>query len=149
MEVWEQPVYLNLSLSNLTLQKGGNTLNEQQLIKEYFSDIGSAYLAEQGIRVPIGDDAAVIKPPKEKESVISVDTSVSGVHFLETMEASDVAYRSVSVALSDLAACGADPAWFTLAISMKEYDPNWLFDFKKGLEDMSKEFKIPLILIAS
>lgn len=125
--------------------KGGDTLNEHQLIKEYFSDVGSAYLREHGIRVPVGDDAAVINPPKEKESVISVDTSIGGVHFLETMEASDIAYRSVSVALSDLAACGADPSWFTLAISMQEYDPNWLFDFKKGLEDISEEFKIPLI----
>jgi len=136
---------LNLSLNNLTLQKGEETLNEHQLIKEYFSDVGSAYLAEQGIKVPIGDDAAIISLPREKESVISVDTSISGVHFLETMEPSDIAYRSVSVALSDLAACGATPAWFTLAISIKEYDLKWLSDFKQGLKDISNEFKIPLI----
>jgi thiamine-monophosphate kinase len=127
------------------LQKGQETLNEHQLIKEYFSDVGSAYLAEQGIKVPIGDDAAIISLPREKESVISVDTSISGVHFLETMEPSDIAYRSVSVALSDLAACGATPAWFTLAISIKEYDLKWLSDFKQGLKDISNEFKIPLI----
>lgn len=143
--VWELQGYLNLSLNNLTLQKGEETLNEHQLIKEYFSDVGSAYLAEQGIKVPIGDDAAIISLPREKESVISVDTSISGVHFLETMEPSDIAYRSVSVALSDLAACGATPAWFTLAISIKEYDLKWLSDFKQGLKDISNEFKIPLI----
>ena len=125
--------------------KGVKTLNEHQLIQEYFSEIGSAFLVEQGIRVPIGDDAAVISSPKGKESVISVDTSIGGVHFLETMRASDIAYRSVSVATSDLAACGATPAWFTLALSLKKYDPKWLSDFKKGLEDISAELKIPLI----
>ena len=145
MEAWELPVYSNLYLSKFNLVKGVKTLNEHQLIQEYFSEIGSAFLVEQGIRVTIGDDAAVISSPKGKESVISVDTSIGGVHFLESMHASDIAYRSVSVALSDLAACGATPAWFTLALSLKKYDPKWLSDFKKGLEDISAELKIPLI----
>ena len=61
------------------------------------------------------------------------------------MRPSDIAYRSVSVALSDLAACGASPAWFSLAISIQEYDSEWFSDFKRGLEDISNEFKIPLI----
>ena len=145
VEAWVLPVYSNLYLSKFNLVKGVKTLNEHQLIQEYFSEIGSAFLVEQGIRVPIGDDAAVISSPKGKESVISVDTSIGGVHFLESMHASDIAYRSVSVALSDLAACGATPAWFTLALSLKKYDPKWLSDFKKGLEDISAELKIPLI----
>ena len=125
--------------------KGVDTLSEHQIIKEYFSDVGSAYLAEQGIKVSVGDDAAVLEPPKEKESVISVDTSIEGVHFLKSMKASDIAYRSVSIALSDLAACGATPSWFTLAISLEEYDPMWLSGFKRGLEDISNELKVPLI----
>jgi len=145
VEAWELPVYSNLYLSKLNLVKGVDPLNEHQLIQEYFSDVGSAYLAEQGIRVPVGDDAAVLSTPKGKESVISVDTSIGGVHFLDSMHASDIAYRSVSVALSDLAACGATPAWFTLALSLKKNDPKWLLDFKKGLEDISAELKIPLI----
>ena len=145
VEAWELQDYLNLSQSKLNLRKGEDTLNEHQIIKEYFSDVGTAYLVEQGVRVPVGDDAAIISLPSGKESVLSVDTSISGVHFLENMEPSDIAYRSVSVALSDLAACGASPAWFSLAISMQEYDSKWLSDFKKGLEDISNEFKIPLI----
>ncbi len=125
--------------------KGLDNLNEHQIIKEYFSDVGSAYLAEHGIRVPVGDDAAVLAPPKGKESVISVDTSIEGVHFLNSMSASDIAYRSVSVALSDLAACGATPSWFTLALTLEDYDSVWLSGFKRGLEDISSELKIPLI----
>jgi len=136
---------LSQYLSKLNLVKGLDTPNEHQIIKEYFSDVGSAYLAEQGIRVPVGDDAAVLTPPKDKESVISVDTSIQGVHFLSSMHASDIAYRSVSIALSDLAACGATPSWFTLALSLEEYNHNWLLGFKRGLEDISCELKIPLI----
>ena len=125
--------------------KGLDNLNEHQIIKEYFSDVGSAYLTEHGIRVPVGDDAAVLAPPKGKESVISVDTSIEGVHFLKSMSASDIAYRSVSVALSDLAACGATPSWFTLALTLEAYDSIWLSGFRRGLEDISSELKIPLI----
>ena len=125
--------------------KGLDNLNEHQIIKEYFSDVGSAYLTEHGIRVPVGDDAAVLAPPKGKESVISVDTSIEGVHFLKSMSASDIAYRSVSVAFSDLAACGATPSWFTLAITLEDYDPIWLSGFRRGLEDISSELKVPLI----
>jgi len=136
---------LNQYLSKFNLVKGLDNLNEHQIIKEYFSDVGSAYLVEHGIRVSVGDDAAVLTPPKEKESVISVDTSIKGVHFLKTMHASDIAYRSVSIAFSDLAACGATPSWFTLALSLEEYDPEWLSGFKRGLEEISNELKIPLI----
>ncbi len=145
MEAWELPVCLNQYLSKINLVKGLDNLNEHQIIKEYFSDVGSAYLAEHGIRVPVGDDAAVLAPPKGKESVISVDTSIEGVHFLKSMSASDIAYRSVSVALSDLAACGATPSWFTLALTLEDYDSVWLSGFKRGLEDISSELKIPLI----
>jgi thiamine-monophosphate kinase len=145
VEAWELPVCLNQYLSKINLVKGLDNLNEHQIIKEYFSDVGSAYLAEHGIRVPVGDDAAVLAPPKGKESVISVDTSIEGVHFLKSMSASDIAYRSVSVALSDLAACGATPSWFTLALTLEDYDSVWLSGFKRGLEDISSELKIPLI----
>ena len=145
MGAWELPVCLNQYLSKLNLVKGLDNLNEHQIIKEYFSDVGSAYLAEHGIKVPVGDDAAVLAPPKGKESVISVDTSIEGVHFLKSMSASDIAYRSVSVALSDLAACGATPSWFTLALTLEDYDPIWLSGFRRGLEDISSELKIPLI----
>ena len=88
MEAWGLPVCLNQYLSKLNLVKGLDNLNEHQIIKEYFSDVGSAYLAEHGIRVPVGDDAAVLAPPKGKESVISVDTSIEGC-LLYTSDAAD------------------------------------------------------------
>ena len=119
--------------------------NEFTVIRDYFSGIGLDYLTDQGIKLSVGDDASVIKVPPTKEQVVSVDTSIEGVHFPKSMKAEDIAYRSVAVALSDLAACGASPAWFTLAISLKEINHKWLSNFKKGLQDISKEFAFPLI----
>ena len=121
------------------------SLGERKIIQKYFSDVGSAYLAEQGIRVSVGDDAAIISNPHDKESVVSIDTSIEGIHFLSSMKAKDIAYRSVAVALSDLAACGATPAWYTLALSMESYDEDWLKEFSKGLRIVSDEFRLPLV----
>jgi thiamine-monophosphate kinase len=120
-------------------------LGERKIIQKYFSDVGSAYLAEQGIRVSVGDDAAIISNPHDKESVVSIDTSIEGIHFLSSMKAKDIAYRSVAVALSDLAACGATPAWYTLALSMESYDEDWLKEFSEGLRIVSDEFRLPLV----
>ena len=121
------------------------SLGERKIIQKYFSDVGSAYLAEQGIRVSVGDDAAIISNPRDKESVVSIDTSIEGIHFLSSMKAKDIAYRSVAVALSDLAACGATPAWYTLALSMESYDEDWLKEFSEGLRIVSDEFRLPLV----
>ena len=120
-------------------------MGERKIIQKYFSDVGSAYLAEQGIRVSVGDDAAIISNPHDKESVVSIDTSIEGIHFLSSMKAKDIAYRSVAIALSDLAACGATPAWYTLALSMESYDEDWLKEFSEGLRIVSEEFRLPLV----
>ena len=119
------------------------SLDEHKIIQKYFSDVGSAYLAEQGVRVSVGDDAAIVSNSPNKESIVSIDTSIKDVHFLSSMKAKDIAYRSVAVALSDLAACGATPAWYTLALTMEDFNEEWLEDFSEGLRMISEEFKFP------
>ena len=121
------------------------SLDEHKIIQKYFSDVGSAYLAEQGIRVSVGDDAAIVSNSPNKELIVSIDTSIKDIHFLSSMKATDIAYRSVAVALSDLAACGATPAWYTLALTMEDFNEAWLEDFSEGLRMISEEFKFPLI----
>ena len=61
------------------------SLDEHTLIQKYFSDVGSAFLAEKGVRVSVGDDAAIINNTPEKEFVVSIDTSIAEVHFLSSM----------------------------------------------------------------
>ena len=142
---WEQQAYLSLSLNNVNLSKGVNTLDEHTLIQTYFSDVGSAYLAEQDVRISVGDDSSIISLPSGKESVVSVDTSIENIHFLDSMSPEDIAYRAVVVALSDLAACGADPAWYSVALTFPELDEAWLKKFSDGLREVSDDYRIPLI----
>jgi len=127
------------------LIKDEKSLNEKQLIEEFFSDVGSAYLADRDIILGVGDDAAVIKNLKDRYSVLSIDTALVGVHFFNDMDPSDIAYRSVSISLSDILACGAEPSWFILSLTLEQTSKEWLRKFRSGLEDISSEFCIPLI----
>jgi thiamine-monophosphate kinase len=120
-------------------------LDEQLLIQKYFSDIGSAFLAEHNVEVPIGDDASFVSANSNSQQVNSIDTSIEGIHFLATMTAEDIAYRSCVVALSDLAACGARPQWYSIALTLPELDEDWLQGYSSGLKKFSEEYRIPLI----
>ena len=120
-------------------------MDEHLLIQKYFSDIGSAFLAEHNVEVPIGDDASFVSANSNSQQVNSIDTSIEGVHFLATMTAEDIAYRSCVVALSDLAACGARPQWYSIALTLPELDEDWLQGYSSGLKKFSEEYRIPLI----
>ena len=66
----------------------------------------------------IGDDAALLEVPKGTDLVASVDTIVSGRHFLPGADARAIGHRALAVNLSDMAAMGATPAWATLALTI-------------------------------
>ncbi|MDC0942118.1 thiamine-phosphate kinase [Gammaproteobacteria bacterium] len=120
-----------------------NISSEFSIIKKYLSGIGTSYLSTNGINLSIGDDCAVIAA--NSKLLISTDTSVSGVHFVKSMPAESIAYRSVATALSDIAAMGGNPVAFNLSLVMPSFDPDWMKAFRKGLQKISKEFKFPLI----
>ncbi len=120
-------------------------MDEQLLIQKYFSNIGSAYLAEHNVNTSVGDDASVVSPSNNKQLINSIDTSIENIHFLSSMSPQDIAYRSCAVALSDLAACGAKPSWYSIAFTFPQLDEDWLKNFSQGLQNFSDEFKIPLI----
>jgi len=143
--VWEQQAYLSLSPSNVNLSKGVDALDEHLLIQKYFSNIGSAYLAEHNVETSVGDDASVITSKKNTHLINSIDTSIENIHFLDSMSSQDIAYRSCVVALSDLAACGARPNWYSVALTFPKLDESWIKGFSTGLQKFSDEFKIPLI----
>ena len=93
MVAWAQQVYSKDTQVNIT--------SEFSIIKKYLSGIGTSYLSTNGIDLSIGDDCAVIAA--NSKLLISTDTSVSGIHFLKSMPAESIAYRSVATALSDIA----------------------------------------------
>ena len=120
-------------------------MDEHLLIQKYFSNIGSAFLAEHNVEVSVGDDASVIAAKNNTHQINSIDTSIEGVHFIKDMSPSDIAYRSCVVALSDLAACGARPQWYSIALTIPELKESWVKEYSEGLIEFSEEYKIPLV----
>ena len=64
---------------------------------------------------------------------VSSDMLVEGRHFLSTVDPARLGHKALAVNLSDLAACGAKPLAFTLALSLPAVDEAWLQGFAKGL----------------
>lgn len=116
-------------------------MNEFDIVDEYFSDIGSA----SGVELGIGDDAAVLAVPEDVALVVSADMLVESVHFPHDMAAVDIGWRALASNLSDTAAMGARPRWFTLTISMPELDPSWLSDFSSGLRACAERYSVGLV----
>ncbi len=92
-----------------------------------------------------GDDAALLQPPAGMLLAATTDTLVSGRHFHEHWPAADIGWRALAVNLSDLAAMGAQPAWFTCALTIPEADENWLAGFASGLFDFAAQHRVDLV----
>lgn len=115
---------------------------EFSIIKQYFQHLSPQ---RDDVVLGIGDDCALLKPPEGQVIAVSTDTLVSGVHFFPDVAPYTLGYKSLAVNLSDLAAMGATPAWFSLAITLPEVDTNWLHHFSRGLSDLAVKHKIALI----
>jgi thiamine-monophosphate kinase len=76
---------------------------------------------------------------------VSSDMLVEGRHFLSTVEPSRLGHKALAVNLSDLAACGARPLAFTLALSMPQADEAWLEPFSRGLLALADEYACELV----
>lgn len=98
-----------------------------------------------GVIKGVGDDAAVLSLAPDKHLVTSIDTLISGVHFPTDTSAYDVGYKALAVNLSDIAAMGGEPEWFTLALTLPEIDHKWLKEFSDGLKSLAKEVCVALI----
>jgi thiamine-monophosphate kinase len=93
----------------------------------------------------VGDDCAIIEVNPNIQMVTSVDTLIAGVHFPINTSASDIAYKALAVNLSDLAAMGATPKHFTLALTLPEINEPWLDEFSASLKQLSEEYSINLV----
>jgi len=103
-------------------------LSEFDLIKQYFrrARAGHALLG-------IGDDCALLAPTPGMQTAISTDLLIEGRHFFAGADARMLGHKSLAVNLSDLAAMGAKPVGFTLALSLPGADPDWLAAFSSGM----------------
>ena len=112
------------------------------IIQRFFSTIS---LGDASVPCGIGDDCAVLNLTPGHQLAVSMDTLVAGRHFLENAHPYDIATRALAVNLSDLAAMGATPKWFTLGLTLPEVDVAWLKCFSKGLSNMASDHSCLLV----
>ncbi len=99
------------------------------------------------VRTGIGDDAAVIRMPGEKDWVITTDQMVEGAHFLRRRQpARSVGWKALARSLSDIAAMRAKPRYALVALTVPaRLDPCWIEQFYSGLGALAKRFKVQVI----
>lgn len=117
-------------------------MDEFELIRRYFAELTAP---RDDVSLGIGDDAALLQPPRGHEVVVTTDTLIEGRHFPNDTDPQAVGWKALAVNLSDLAAMGAEPRWFTLALTLRMADPEWLAGFAAGLGAMAREAGIALV----
>ncbi|MEY4099477.1 MAG: hypothetical protein RL300_648 [Pseudomonadota bacterium] len=93
----------------------------------------------------VGDDCALLQPAPGTQLAISSDMLVEGRHFFADVDPHSLGHKSLAVNLSDLAACGAKPLAFTLALALPRVNEPWLAEFARGLFELADEHDCELI----
>mgnify|MGYP000278822856 FL=1 len=114
-------------------------LGEFDLIGKYFTR------AVRRAALGIGDDCALLAPTAGMQLAVSSDMLVEGRHFLSTVAPDRLGHKALAVNLSDLAACGAQPLGFTLALALPRADEVFLEGFARGLFALAEAQGIELV----
>ncbi len=115
-------------------------MNEFDYINEFFKPLTNKFA------VNLKNDAAVFNQRSSFDLIISTDTLVEGIHFFGNEDPADIAKKSLRVNLSDIAAMGAKPIFYNLALSLpREKAKIFIPKFAKGLRDDQKIFNVKLI----
>lgn len=115
---------------------------EFDLIRRFFD---RQHYYRRDVELGIGDDCALMSVAEKQQLAVSTDTLVSGIHFLPSVSARDLAWKSLAVNLSDLAAVGADPVWVSLALTLPDVDEAWLGEFSDSFFEQLNYYGMQLI----
>lgn len=117
--------------------------NEGALIEQIRRTLPSR---DRGLRIGIGDDAAVFRPPRAREWVVTTDMFLENVHFLASAYPPDaVGYKALARATSDLAAMGAQPRYFFLSLALPaNRTGEWLGGMLRGMCRAARRFGLTL-----
>jgi thiamine-monophosphate kinase len=121
-------------------------MKEFELIQRIFKESSMADIeGRKDILLGIGDDCAQVRIPADQTLVFSMDTLVEGRHFPYDADPYAIGYRAVASCVSDLAAMGAKPAFFTLGLTLPNSDAQWLSAFAEGLAEMAEPIGLLLV----
>lgn len=116
-------------------------MGEDELIQTIFAPLAAGFPGALGLR----DDCAVLAPPDGTDLVLTTDAVAEGVHFLADDPPADIAWKALAVNVSDLAAKGATPIAYLMALSFPERPERaWLDAFARGLGEAQAAFGIGL-----
>jgi thiamine-monophosphate kinase len=114
---------------------------EEQLIARYFRP-----LAKHPGAFQLMDDAAAFAPPPGSDLVVTTDGVIAGVHFFPDDPPETIGRKALRMNLSDLAAKGAGPLGFLLALALPaKTDEAWIAAFAKGLGEDASHYGCPLL----
>lgn len=101
---------------------------------------------DSGIRLGIGDDAALWKPRAGFETLLTTDWFLEGTHFLRKLHPPDsVGWKCLARAASDVAAMGGEPRCFLLSLALPENATGtWLDEFLRGLARAARRLRCQL-----
>jgi thiamine-monophosphate kinase len=116
-------------------------MNEFELIARFFTrPTAPGGLVRQGI----GDDCALLALDAATQLAVTTDLLIAGRHFAVDAAPEELGHKALAVNLSDLAAAGAEPRCFLLALALPEADPAWLEAFSRGMFALADEFSCAL-----
>lgn len=117
-------------------------MGEFELIYHYFTQ---GFPNSADTVLGIGDDCSIVQPPANMQLLQSIDTQVANVHFFADTPADLIAQRALRCAASDLAAMGATPQGFHLALTLPQANAAWLESFARGLRESAHELGLTLL----
>lgn len=122
-------------------------MKEFQLIRQIQQEtsVSTSGDSDHGVKLGIGDDAAVLELPVGHHLVAATDTLNAGTHFPEDTSPFDIGYKCLAVNLSDLAAMGAVPRWALLSLSLPEAEPKWVQSFTAGFNSLAQAYGVSLV----
>ena len=118
--------------------------DEFLVLQKYFRNLGSQFNDSSGILIGPGDDAGLFST-KNIDLIFSTDVSVSNIHFPKDLAPDLIAYRSCSVAASDIPACGGTLKWLSISLVTPSKEISWLREFAKGVRLFTRTYQVPII----
>jgi thiamine-monophosphate kinase len=117
-------------------------IGEFELIDRYFRPLVGS---RREVVLGIGDDAALLAVPSGMQLVAALDTLVEGKHFPVGSPAHSIGHRALAVNLSDLAAMGAEPAWYLLALTLPAIEDSFVAELARGMQELAARFDMSLV----
>ncbi|KAA0543398.1 thiamine-phosphate kinase [Bacillus sp. BGMRC 2118] len=114
---------------------------------DFINKISTNQFISERVIEGIGDDAAIIRPLQQMDTVVCKDTMVEGVHFKkETMMPVHIGHKALAANISDIAAMGGIPTYYLVSIAIPStWGEEELLEIYRGMSELASKYKMSLI----